>query len=117
MMADIPILYIVLFLGSVFLASVSQVLLKKAALKKYDSLLKEYLNPLVIGAYALFVTTTMLTLWAYKVIPLSLGQAMETTAYIYIVLFGVFVFKEKITVKKLLSLCMIVTGIIVFSLG
>ncbi len=116
-MTDTMLPYIVVILLSVFLASVSQVLLKKAALRQYDSFLKEYLNPLVISAYTLFFGTTVLTLLAYKGIPLSLGPVLETTAYFYITLFGVFIFKEKITKKKLLALGMIVGGIILFALG
>ena len=40
--------YALISLLGVFLSSVSQVMLKKAAMRKYDSVLKEYLNPLVI---------------------------------------------------------------------
>ena len=36
------------FLGSVLISSVSQILLKKSADKTYDSRIREYLNPLVI---------------------------------------------------------------------
>ena len=39
-----------ILLFSVFISSVSQILLKKAANRTYESPLKEYLNPLVIGA-------------------------------------------------------------------
>ena len=38
-----------ILLFSVFISSVSQILLKKAANRTYESPLKEYLNPLVIG--------------------------------------------------------------------
>ena len=41
-------LYIGIYLLGVLISSISQVLLKKAALRTYDSPLKEYLNPLVI---------------------------------------------------------------------
>lgn len=54
------LLYASLALTGVFVSAVSQVMLKKAALKKYDSKIKEYLNPLVIFAYILFVGTTFL---------------------------------------------------------
>ena len=42
-----------LLLLSVFISSVSQIILKKAADKTYESTLKEYMNPMVIGAYGL----------------------------------------------------------------
>ena len=40
-----------ILLFSVFISSVSQILLKKAADRTYESSLKEYLNPLVIGIF------------------------------------------------------------------
>ena len=44
----------VLLLG-VFISAISQVMLKKASQKKYASVMQEYLNPLVIFAYVIFV--------------------------------------------------------------
>ena len=38
-------------IGSVLVAAVSQVLLKKGALHHYDSWIREYLNPWVITGY------------------------------------------------------------------
>ena len=58
--------YALLLLLGVFISAISQVMLKKAALKTYDSKVGEYLNPLVISAYALFVCTTFLSIFAYK---------------------------------------------------
>lgn len=40
-------------IGSVLVAAVSQVLLKKGALHHYDSWIREYLNPWVITGYIL----------------------------------------------------------------
>lgn len=109
--------YALVSLFSVFLGAISQVMLKKAALKKYDSFIQEYLNPLVIVAYIIFFGTTLLSILAYKGMPLSLGPVLETTAYFYITFFGVVVFKEKITPKKLAALGLIVVGIFIFALG
>ena len=39
--------------GSVLVASVSQVLLKKGALNEYQNWIRQYLNPWVIGGYLL----------------------------------------------------------------
>lgn len=111
------IIYSLILLLSVFISSISQVLLKKSALKKYDKKIKEYLNPLVIIAYIIFIGSTLLTVMAYKVIPLSFGPILEATSYIYITIFGLKFFKEKITKKKILTLSFIILGIIVYSLG
>ena len=104
--------YALISLLGVFLSSVSQVMLKKAAMRKYSSVVQEYLNPLVIFAYGIFFGTTLLGILAYKGMPVSLGPVLETTAYFYIT-----VFKEKLNSKKILALCMIVMGIVVYALG
>ncbi len=109
------ILYSLILLCGVFVGSVSQVMLKKAALKKYDSPMKEYLNPLVITAYVLFVGTTLLSVLAYRVIPLSMGPVLESTSYIYVTFFGFYFFDERINRRKLISLAIIIGGILVYS--
>lgn len=105
--------YIGLLLLGTFIASVSQVLLKKASMKKYDSVIQEYINPLVICAYILFAGTTFLSVIAYKEVPLSLGPVLEATSYIYVTFFGVKIFKERQNRKKIAALLLIVAGIAV----
>lgn len=109
-------LYSIFLLVGVFISAISQVMLKKAALKKYNNVVKEYLNPLVIFAYVLFVGTTFLSILAYRGIPLSMGPILEATSYIYVTIFGVRIFGEKINKKKIMSLSLIVMGIIIYSL-
>ena len=104
-----------LLLIGVLISAISQVLLKKAAMKKYRTPILEYLNPMVIGAYALFFGTTFLSVLAYRGIPLSLGPVLESTSYFYVMFFGVTIFKEKINAKKILALGCIVAGILVYS--
>ncbi len=108
-------LYSLVLLLGVFVSAISQVMLKKSAQKTYQNALQEYLNPLVIFAYVLFVGTTFLSIIAYRGIPLSMGPVLEATSYIYVTLFGVKIFGEKIGVKKLIALCLIIAGIIVYS--
>lgn len=108
--------YAGLLLLGVFLSAISQVMLKKAALRQYSSKLREYLNPLVIIAYTIFVGTTFLSIYAYKGIPLSMGPVLEATSYIYVTIFGVTIFKEKLNKRKLVGLALIIAGIIIYSL-
>ncbi len=108
--------YSCFLLIGIFISAVSQVMLKKAALKKYDSPIKEYLNPLVISAYGLFFFTTVLSILAYKGIPLSMGPILEATSYIYVTIFGVKIFGEKINKQKIIALLFIFAGIFVYSL-
>lgn len=105
-----------LLLGT-FLASVSQVLLKKAALRHYDSVMAEYLNPLVVLAYTVFVGTTLLGVMAFRGIPLSMGPVLEATSYLYVTFFGVRVFGERMTERKWVALGLILVGIVLYSVG
>lgn len=106
----------ILLLGT-FISAVSQVILKKAALKEYDSKLKEYLNFPVIFAYTLFVLTTFMCIFAYRVVPLSFGPVLESTSYLYVTVFGALFFGEKVTKKKVIALAFILTGVVVYSFG
>lgn len=108
-------LYSLLLLFGVFISAISQVLLKKAAMKQYASRLQEYLNPQVIFAYVLFVGTTFLSILAYRGIPLSLGPVLESTSYIYVTFFGVTIFKERLTPKKVFALGLIILGIVIYA--
>lgn len=110
------ILHICLLLLGTFLASISQVMLKKAALRSYETKLREYLNPLVIFAYLIFFGTTFLSIFAYRGIPLSMGPVLEATSYIYVTLFGAILFKEKMNGQKLWALTLIIGGIIIYTL-
>ena len=109
------LLYASIMLFGTFISAVSQVLLKKAAGRQYESRIREYLNPYVIIAYSIFVTATFMSIIAYKVVPLSMGPILEATSYIYITVFGVTIFKEKINRKKLVALGMIIVGIVIYS--
>lgn len=115
-MTQAQLLYVLLYLCSTFLASVSQVLLKKAALREHKTLLEEYTDWRVILGYGLFVGCTLLTMLAYKGVPLNVGPVLEATGYLYVTIFGVTIFHEKMNPKKIAALVMIVVGIIIYAL-
>lgn len=109
--------YIIIFILSVFVASVSQILLKTSANKHYETKLQEYLNPKVIIAYGLFFASTLITVVAYKFVPLSLGPVLEATGYIFVSVLGYLILKEKISKQKLAGMAIIIAGILVFNMG
>lgn len=116
MKSEIVPAYLFLYLASVFLAAISQVLLKKAAQRPHRNIIEEYTDWRVITGYAIFVGCTFLTMLAYKGIPLSLGPVLEATSYLYVTVFGVTIFREKFGAKKIIGLALIVAGILVYSL-
>ena len=111
------ILFAALFIFSVALASVAQVLLKKSADKKYASMRAEYLNAPVIIAYTVFFFSALLTTWAYRYLPMSLGPILECTGYIFVTLLGVLHLKERLSLRKWAGMVIIVAGIVISSVG
>ena len=105
-----------ILLFSVFISSVSQILLKKAANRTYESPLKEYLNPLVIFAYGMFFCSVILTMLALKNIPLSMQPILESTGYIFVTVMGYFFLKERIGKRKMAGIALILLGILIFSM-
>ena len=108
--------YAVLILAGTFISALAQVMLKKAAQKEYASVWQEYLNPRVITAYVIFFGASLLAVFAYRAVPLSMGPLLEATGYIYVTVFGVAIFHERLTPKKLLALGLILAGIVVYAL-
>ena len=103
--------------ASVFIASVSQILLKMSANREHGSLLKEYLNPLVIGGYVLLFGSTILTMIALRVVPLSWSPVIESMSYIFVSVLGYFFLGERFSRRKVLGFAVILCGILIFSLG
>ena len=114
-MPNNELIYIVILLLSFFIASLSQVLLKKSANKTYKHWIFEFVNPLVVIAYIIFFLTTLATIVSYTVLPLSYGPVFEASSYVYVTIWGTFFFKEKITVRKSISILLIILGIVIYS--
>jgi eamA-like transporter family len=113
---NIDIRYIGLFLFSVFISSVSQVILKKSANRTYASKLQEYLNIPVMLAYTLFFGSSLLTVLAYKFVPLSMGPILEASGYVYVAVLGALFLNEKLSTKKVIGMAAIILGIVLFNI-
>lgn len=109
-------MYAGLLLIGVFISAISQVMLKKASMRTYKTVYQEYLNPLVVIAYIMFVGTTFLSVLAYRGIPLSMGPILEATSYIYVTIFGVKFFGEKFNWEKARALTLIILGITIYAI-
>ena len=107
--------YVLLFLASVFISSVSQILLKKNAGIVYPNKFREYANVKAAVAYGLFFAASLITVWAYKFVPLSMGPILESSGYFFVTILSVIFLKEKVGLKKGIGLGLILTGIAVFS--
>jgi drug/metabolite transporter (DMT)-like permease len=108
-------IYYALYLLSVLVASFSQIILKKSAMIHYETHLKEYLNPYVIGAYFFFFGSSLLTTFSYRGVPLTFGAVLGSTGYIYIGILGMLILKEKLSRRKIIGNLLIVSGIFVYA--
>lgn len=109
--------FVALNLLGVFVSAISQVMLKKSASSEHDSMVHEYLNPLVVSAYALFVGATLLSVFSYRAIPLSMGPILDATGYLWVTFFGVAFFHERIGARKVAALALILLGIVIYAYG
>ena len=109
--------YALIMLSGTFIASCSQIILKKAAEKEYPSKIAEYMNPMVIGAYIFFFGASLCSVLGYKGVPLSIGPILEATGYIWVAILGKIFLREKISPRKALGLVIIIAGIVIAAFG
>lgn len=108
------IFYIAILIFSVFISAFSQVLLKKSALKTYNSFIKEYINFYVVPAYAIYFLAVFLDLLALRKVPVSFVPVAEASSYVFVLLFGKIFFKEIFSKRKIIAMILIMAGIVVF---
>lgn len=101
---------------SSFLASISQVLLKKSAKRTYSQKIKEFVNPYVISGYILLMLTMVMNVFAFQYLPYKVGPIISTLSYVFVFLLSYFIFKEKITKQKFLGIILIICGVLLFNL-
>ena len=106
--------YLLILIVSVIIASFAQILLKKSAGKTYESVIWEYLNPLVIIGYGMMVLSTLLTVGGYVGLEYKNGAVIEALGFVLVMLLSRLFFGEKITKKKLLGNSLILLGILIF---
>lgn len=101
-------------LVNALLSAASQLMLKVSAGKTYPSRLREYLNPWVLGSYALLFGVTLLNMVALQYLSFLFVNVAVSTSYVFVVLFSRLLLKERITRSKWLGMCLVFAGILVF---
>ena len=74
------------------------------------------MNPLVIGAYSIFLLSSFLTMYSYKYVPLSIGPMIEAVGYVFVAVLGRIFLKEKINKKMAMGMALILVGIVICSI-
>ncbi len=108
--------YIAIFISASLISAFSQILLKVAAKQTYRSWIYEYLNVRVIVAYAIFFIATLITVYCYKVVPLSTGSMLEATGYVFVTVLGRIILKERVSLQKIIGMALVIAGVIVVAL-
>ncbi len=108
--------YFLIYIISVTVASVSQLLLKKSAMREHHSLLGEYINPYVITGYGMLFLSMFLTILAFHGLEYKNGPVIESLGYVIVLFLSRIFFREKITVKKIAGTLCILAGVAVFYL-
>ncbi|MEZ3502930.1 MAG: multidrug ABC transporter [Lachnospiraceae bacterium] len=107
--------YALAFLA-VFVASVSQILLKQSAQTEHKNIIYKFLNWRVLLGYALLFGTTIINVFAYRGVELKVTPMIESTGIIWVTILAVFLLGERPTKRAILSIIVTIVGIIVFSL-
>ena len=106
---------IILFELTILISALLQVPLKKAALNPKYTGLKTYLNPLVLTVYFCFFLITFATTYLYQYVDLAFSTLLYKTEYIFVTLIGVLILKEKLSVKKIIGIALIIAGVVIYS--
>ncbi len=84
--------------------------------RRNKNLLAEYLNPFTVTAYTVFIVATFLTIFSYKEVPLSMAPILGASEYFFVAALSRVFLGEKLSAKKAVGLCVIVIGIVVYSM-
>lgn len=109
------VFYAIMFFG-VFISSVSQMLLKKAAMTDNNTGWKKFLNILVIIAYGMFVVSTLCTVIAMRCIPLSTQPFWNSLGIVLVAIMGAFFYHEIPSITKIKGLLIVMLGMVIFTI-
>lgn len=108
-------IYKLIVILAVFSAACAQMLLKKAATIKYPNVIRQYLNPWVIGGYTVMGLVMLVNIFAMsKGVQLKEVGIIESLSYLFVPCLSWFFFKEKLSWQKLLAIGVIMCGVVVF---
>lgn len=108
--------YLLIKIVAVLIAAYSQILLKKSADMKHNSLIQEYLNPRVVIAYVIFAISVLLSIISLRGISIGFSAIVESLNYVLIPILGYLFFKERMNNRQILGIALIVIGIIVYNI-
>lgn len=113
-----PLACYLLAFFAVVLSAVSQGLLKSGVRRVAGrSVIHVYANPYTFIAYALFGISTLMSLYAYKLLPLKASAMLSPFMYIFVGVYSHFVLKEKMTRRQAVGSAIILLGVVVYNIS
>lgn len=110
-------MFYILVILSVFAAACAQMLLKQGARRNYAGFWHQYLNPWVIGGYAIMACSLVLNIFCMSHgVQVQEVSVMESLGYLFVPCLAFMLFKEKITRRKVGAIAIIICGVILFFL-
>lgn len=98
-----------------FAAACAQMLLKQGAREEYASWWRQYINPWVIGGYAIMMGSLVLNVWCMsKGVLVKEVSTIESLSYLFVPVLALLLFKEKLTKRKICAIGIIILGIVLF---
>lgn len=108
-------IYYILVVFAVLSAAGAQMLLKKGASIAYPSFIRQYLNPWVMGGYAIMGCSLFLNVFCMsRGVQLKEMGGIESLSYLFVPLLSWLFFKEEITWRKAGAIVVIMAGVVVF---
>ncbi len=110
-------MYYIIVILSVLAAAGAQMLLKKAASNHYPTFWRQYVNPWVIGGYAVLGVSMLVNIFAMsRGVQLKEVGIIESLSYLFVPVLAFMLFKEKLTMRKICAIGVIVAGVVIFFL-
>ena len=108
--------YMLVLFVATFFSALSQLLLKKSALREHKSWIFEYLNWRVILAYIIAFAVLFANTYAYTQVDMKYGPVIDTFTYVFVMVLSFLVLKEHITKGQLIGNLIIITGVVVYTI-
>ena len=98
-----------------FAAACAQMLLKQGARREYASWWRQYINPWVIGGYGIMACSLVLNIWCMsRGVQVKEVSVIESMSYLFVPVLAFMLFKEKLSVRKICAITIIIGGVILF---
>lgn len=109
---------LVLIVFAPVVAAFSQVLLKVGALRFGGSAWwRQYVNVPVVSAYALFFGVTVINIYLFSRLPLSIGNVLIAIVHVLVAVSGRLFFHERLSRRQMRGIALTVVGMVLYSIG